>query len=105
MLVQGVTAHAGALAQDSFGCQLVTEVLVNTTGVDKSAAVAAIASLASGDPTSDAHIAATASGGRMLKTLVAGGYFNANEKKVEGIVYSSRFGYFCKLTTVRTRSH
>jgi len=52
---------------------------------DKSAAMNAVASLAAGDPTEDGHIATTAAGGRMLKTLVAGGHYNSKLKKVETI--------------------
>ena len=51
---------------------------------DKSAAIEAVAELASGNPTDEGHVATTAAGGRMLKTLVAGGHYNNKEKKVEG---------------------
>ena len=47
--------------------------------------MSAVASLAAGDPTEDGHIATTAAGGRMLKTLVAGGHYNSKLKKVETI--------------------
>jgi len=45
----------------------------------------AVASLAAGNPTEDGHIATTAAGGRMLKTLVAGGHYNNELKKVETV--------------------
>ncbi|KAI5800095.1 armadillo-type protein [Geopyxis carbonaria] len=85
MLLQGISEHAEALVQDSFGCQLISEALLGVDG-DKSTALEAIAELSStGDPNDNTHFAASAAGGRMLKTLVTGGHYNNKEKKVEVI--------------------
>jgi pumilio family protein 6 len=51
---------------------------------DKASTLERVAEQAAGDPTSEGHIVGTAFGGRMLKTLVAGGHYNPKEKKVEG---------------------
>ncbi|KAL7273201.1 Pumilio y domain member 6 [Rhizina undulata] len=83
MMIQSVAEHAEALAQDSFGCQFIVEVLLGATAGDKTEALARIAELAGGDPGEKEHVVATAFGGRMLKTLVAGGHYNSKEKKVE----------------------
>ncbi|ORY60141.1 armadillo-type protein [Pseudomassariella vexata] len=82
------------LISTSFGCQMVGQALLSAVG-DKAAALAAIASTAAGDPAlsgdvmepaegaweADAekpvvHISRTAHGGRMFKTLIAGGHFD-----------------------------
>ena len=70
-------------ATSSFGCQFLTEVLLGAEG-DKVAALAAVANLAAGDPRpeNEAHIANSAAGCRMLKSLVQGGRFDAKAKKV-----------------------
>jgi pumilio family protein 6 len=80
--LQSITDHAAELVKDSFGCQFLTEVLLGTSG-EKIVALNAVAALAAGNPNSESHVAATAPGGRMLKTLVAGGYYNSKEKRVE----------------------
>ncbi|KAA8894113.1 armadillo-type protein [Sphaerosporella brunnea] len=81
-VLQAIADHAVELVQDSFGCQFIAEVLLGSSG-DKSAALNAVAALATGDPNSESHVVATAAGGRMLKTLVAGGHYNSKEKRVE----------------------
>lgn len=95
-LLAAIAAAPSQLVATSFGCPFVTEVLLNATG-DKTAALEAIASTAGGDPTVEAdateeeinmhkepqvHIAQTAYGGRMLKTLISGGRFDSKTKKV-----------------------
>jgi pumilio family protein 6 len=87
-LLQSITDHAADLVQDSFGCQFITEVLLGASG-EKSAALNAVAALAAGNPNSESHLAATAPGGRMLKTLVAGGHYNSKEKRVEREFFAS----------------
>ncbi|KAK3956379.1 armadillo-type protein [Pseudoneurospora amorphoporcata] len=84
-LLSAVTSHAADLVATSFGCQFVTDVLLSAKG-DKEAALEAIASTAGGDPNAEApedayqalppHISTTIAGGRMFKTLIAGGRFD-----------------------------
>ena len=94
-LLAAVAASPNELACTSFGCQFITDVLLSATG-DKTSALEAIASTAAGDPTpvtttDDAfplppHISLTPFGGKMLKTLLAGGRFDREAgtiKKIE----------------------
>ncbi|RDW88892.1 ARM repeat-containing protein [Coleophoma cylindrospora] len=94
-LLKGIAAAARDLVATSFGCQFVTEALFGTEG-DKSAALAAIAETAAGDPTfvpveteegaeaeqAPPHLASTPFGGKMLKSLIAGGRFDSKTKQV-----------------------
>ncbi|RPB14959.1 ARM repeat-containing protein [Morchella conica CCBAS932] len=82
VLIEGITGNAEDLCANSFGCQFIIEVLLGATG-DKASTLERVAEQAAGDPTSEGHIVGTAFGGRMLKTLVAGGHYNPKEKKVE----------------------
>lgn len=101
----GIAAAAADLVSTSFGCQFISEVLFGAEG-DKSAALAAIAETAAGDPsyvevavteeeTTDiamdapppaTHIANTPSGGKTLKSLVAGGPFDIKTKSIVPVV-------------------
>ncbi|KAL2263342.1 hypothetical protein VTK26DRAFT_7138 [Humicola hyalothermophila] len=86
-LLAAVAASPMDLVATSFGCQFVTDVLLSATG-DKAAALEAVASTAAGDPTPaqtedvdplyppPPHISLTPHGGRMFKTLLAGGRFD-----------------------------
>jgi pumilio family protein 6 len=86
-LLAAVAASPKDLVATPFGCQFVADVLLSATG-DKSAALEAVASTAAGEPTpapsEDAdplyppppHISLTPHGGRMFKTLIAGGRFD-----------------------------
>ncbi|SPQ18973.1 7c9d6a27-3056-4a28-b4c3-e7c87df2c223 [Thermothielavioides terrestris] len=86
-LLAAVAASPKDLVATSFGCQFVTDVLLSATG-DKSAALEAVASTAAGDPSPaqsgdadsayppPAHISLTPHGGKMFKTLIAGGRFD-----------------------------
>jgi pumilio family protein 6 len=86
-LLAAVAASPADLVATSFGCQFVADVLLSATG-DKTAALEAVASTASGDPTptpsEDAdplyppppHISFTPHGGKMFKALIAGGRFD-----------------------------
>lgn len=76
-----IASHAEALAQSSFGCSLITEALISGVG-DKTAAASAVADLASGDPSNEAHISHSPAAGRMLKVLVTGGHFDSEKKEV-----------------------
>lgn len=101
-LLAAISAAPTELVATSFGCQFVTEVLFNAEG-DKSVALEAIASTAGGDPTvvdepaiqdedainthedviPQSHVAQTAHGGKMLRSLIAGGRFNNKTKKID----------------------
>ncbi|TVY48252.1 Pumilio homology domain family member [Lachnellula occidentalis] len=97
-LLKAIEAAAADLVATSFGCQFITEVLFGAEG-DKTAALAAIAQTAGGDPTwvqpevieegaetentqPPSHLANTAFGGKMLKSLIAGGRFDYSTKTV-----------------------
>lgn len=106
-ILKAIEAAAGDLVATSFGTQLITEAIFGAEG-DKSAALQAIAETAQGDPTwvappvvdepmegaepteeapsFVAHIANTPSGGKMLKSLVAGGRFDPKTKNVVPVV-------------------
>lgn len=95
-LLTGVTAAASDLVMDSFGCQLVTEAMFAAVG-DKSAALEAVAATAAGDPTVTApegeeaegaappHLSQTAWGGKLVKSLTAGGKFDRSLGKVKPV--------------------
>ncbi|ODH50831.1 hypothetical protein GX48_02972 [Paracoccidioides brasiliensis] len=72
-----IKASADSLVESSFGCQFITEILFSADG-DKSAALAAVASI----PTSKPKALETPAAGRMLKALVQGGRFNNKTKCV-----------------------
>ncbi|GAB1311209.1 Pumilio y domain member 6 [Madurella fahalii] len=86
-LLAAVTASPKDLVATSFGCQFVTDVLLSATG-DKTAALEAVASTAAGNPTPGVsedvdplyppppHVSLTPHGGKMFKTLIAGGRFD-----------------------------
>jgi pumilio family protein 6 len=105
-LLTAITSAAPYFVNTSFGCHFVTEVLFGADG-DKPSALKAIASTAAGDPTPlgpeipnpesededkinthsttsapQLHIAQTPHGGKMLKTLIAGGRYDPKAKKI-----------------------
>ncbi|KAK3725237.1 Pumilio y domain member 6 [Vermiconidia calcicola] len=82
-LLDFAAKRAENLVQSSFGCQFLTEVLLETEAEEKAAAKTAVAALAASDPTEEGHAAKNAAAGRMLKTLVLGGQFDSKTKKVE----------------------
>ena len=75
-LLELVSKRAESLVSSSFGCQLISEALLETEADQKGAAVKAVADLAIGDPAEAEHIANNAAAGRMLKTLVLGGSYD-----------------------------
>jgi len=93
-LLAAVAAAPLDLISTSFGCQFVADVLLSTVG-DKEQALNAIASTAAGDPEPTAsedvypppnpHISTTAHGGRMFRSLIAGGRFDKELGKVKPI--------------------
>ncbi|KAK4158213.1 armadillo-type protein [Chaetomidium leptoderma] len=86
-LLAAVATSPTDLVATSFGCQFITDVLLSATG-DKTAALEAVALAAAGNPTpaqsEDAdplyppppHISLAPHGGKMFKTLIAGGRFD-----------------------------
>jgi pumilio family protein 6 len=110
MLLSAIAGAPAELVSTSFGSQFVTEVLFGAVG-DKTAALTAVAQTAGGDPTAadpnamevdkpegdamevdgdfkihgngpQVHIANTPHGGRMLRSLIAGGKFDNKAKKI-----------------------
>ncbi|KAL8388420.1 hypothetical protein RB595_009256 [Gaeumannomyces hyphopodioides] len=92
-LLRVIASSAKDLVSTSFGCLLVTEVLLSAVG-DKTEALAAIASTAEGDPSQEResmeeypsakpHPAQDPFAARMLKTLVSGGRFDRALGKVK----------------------
>ncbi|KAL4741417.1 armadillo-type protein [Aspergillus similis] len=82
-LLDLITARAESLFTTSFGCQFLSEVLFDADDSDgkKPTALSAVATAAkSRSDTKDSPFV-----GRMLKSLVQGGRFNAAEKKVEKV--------------------
>lgn len=98
-LLNAIAPAAADLISTTFGCQFITEVMFGAEG-DKTAALAAIAQTAAGDPSyveapkteenttidgeaaAPIHVANTPSGGKTLKALVAGGPFDSKTKSV-----------------------
>ncbi|KAK3383899.1 armadillo-type protein [Lasiosphaeria ovina] len=93
-LLAAVASSPSDLVQTSFGCQFVTDVLLSAQG-DKTSVLEAIASTAASDPTpvvsEDAlapplpHISLTPHGGKMFRTLIAGGRFDKEAGAVKRI--------------------
>ncbi|KAK1089126.1 Pumilio y domain member 6 [Friedmanniomyces endolithicus] len=83
-LLDFVTKRAEVLVKSSFGCQVMTETLLEAhseASVEQRAmAKMAVARLANGDPAEENHVAQNAHAGRMLKTLVLGGAFDPASK-------------------------
>ncbi|KAG0649996.1 Pumilio domain family member [Hyphodiscus hymeniophilus] len=101
-LLKAIATGAADLVATSFGCQFVTEVLFGAEG-DKAGALAAVASTAAGDPTfvqsqdpvqdvalegasTASHIGAVPYGGKMFKTLIAGGRFDSKTRKIVPVI-------------------
>lgn len=82
-LLELVTERASNLVLSTGGCQFISETLLEANGSNKDGAKAAVAELASGDPTSEEHIANSPAAGRMLKSLVLGGSFDPATKTVK----------------------
>lgn len=95
-LLKPIASAAPDLVATAFGCQFVTEVLFRAEG-NKSAALEAIAQTAAGDPSytqspaaevgveneqAPSHIASTPFGGKMIKSLIAGGPFDPKTKQI-----------------------
>lgn len=93
-LLAAIAAAPADLVSTSFGCQFVADALLSAVG-DKEEALSAIASTAAGDPEEavpeDAyppprpHLSLTPHGGKMFKTLIAGGRFDKETGKVKPV--------------------
>ncbi|KAK4197499.1 armadillo-type protein [Triangularia verruculosa] len=95
-LLAAVAAFPRELVTSSFGCQFIADVLLSAVG-DKTAALEAVASTAAGEPNpalpEDAdplyppppHISHTPHGGKLYKTLIAGGRFDRETGTVKRI--------------------
>lgn len=92
-LLEAIVKSAQDLISTSFGCQFVTDVLLGAVG-DKSQALQAVAEAAGGDPSalenSDeeysgeyVHPSQTPWAERMFKTLIQGGRFDKETKKIK----------------------
>ncbi|KAK4551789.1 Pumilio y domain member 6 [Recurvomyces mirabilis] len=83
-MLEFVAKRCGNLVKTSFGCQVLTETLLeassDSASSQKEDAKAAVAQLAHGNPLDAKHVAANAAVGRMLKTLVLGGAFDPETK-------------------------
>lgn len=80
-LLSLITPHSKDLVSTSFGCQFIGEVLLGSPG-GKDPAVNAIAVLAKGSDETKVLLESPAAG-RMLKSLVLGGRFNASRKEID----------------------
>jgi pumilio family protein 6 len=102
-LLKSIESAASDLVLSTFGCQFITEIVFGAEG-DKTATLVAIARTASGDPTMPIsgedgeateggevtesgeapvlHVANTPFGGKMLKSLVAGGRYDSKTKSI-----------------------
>lgn len=92
LLLRAIARIPAEFVSTPFGCQFLAEVLFSAPG-DKTEALKAVAGTAAGDPTAapekdeigldkPPHIAQTAHGARMLKTLIAGGKYDKAAGKV-----------------------
>ncbi|KAK5137367.1 hypothetical protein LTR08_008945 [Meristemomyces frigidus] len=86
-LQEVVLKRAESLVKTSFGCQVISETLLEANSEQsveqKVAAKEAVAQLAVGDPSEAGHIAHDTAASRMLKTLVSGGSFDPATKTTQ----------------------
>lgn len=81
ILLHAIEVQPAGISSTPFGCQFITEVLLDGIG-DKTVALAAVAALAKGDPEEASHLTHSPSAGKMLKALIAGGHYDHQAKKV-----------------------
>lgn len=103
LLITAIEAAASQLSQTLLGCQFLTEVMFGAEEVDKTAALKAIADTASGDPTVlpvtneagettvPGHLANSSAYGKMMKSLILGGRYSFEEKKLIPVVPALNF--------------
>ena len=82
-LLSFIAANAQILVRNSFGCFLISEVLLGAAG-DSQEAQKAVACLTTKDGEVQAALS-NAAAGRMLKTLVQGGHFNAETREIDHV--------------------
>lgn len=82
-LLSLIASNAGVLVSTSFGCQLITEILLEASG-NREPAMAAIVNLASG-PEEERALLISHYGRRMLKKLIDGGRFNQKTKSIDTV--------------------
>ena len=80
-LLSLISSEAKALVSTSFGCQFISEVLLDAPR-GRDSAMNAVTALAKGDDETKALLDSPAAG-RMLKSLVLGGRFNPTTKKID----------------------
>lgn len=80
-LLDLIASQASFLAQSSFGCQFITEVLFGAIG-DAQPALSALAKLGSDKSEESVQVLSTPAVGRMLKALVQGGRFDKETKSI-----------------------
>ena len=80
-LLSMISSEAKALVSTSFGCQLISEVLLGAPR-GRDSAMNAVAALAKGDDETKALLDSPAAG-RMMKSLVLGGRFNPTTKGID----------------------
>ena len=90
-LLKVVAEDTNELMRDPLAIQVAQEILLYAHG-DKTAALNAVAKLAEGDPTQEGHIIKISFTARVYKTLVQGGHYNPQLKKIEVIEPPIRFG-------------
>ena len=80
-LLSLISSEAKALVSTSFGCQLISEVLLGAPR-GRDSAMNAVAALAKGDDETKTLLDSPAAG-RMMKSLVLGGRFNPTTKEID----------------------
>ncbi|KAI4114049.1 MAG: hypothetical protein LQ345_005101 [Seirophora villosa] len=83
-LLSLIASNAPSLIQSSFGCQFITEVLLSApAGSDRAPALSAIIHLTHASDPATTRALHEPSAGRMLKSLVQGGRYNPQTKRVD----------------------
>ncbi|KAK5114883.1 hypothetical protein LTR62_002042 [Meristemomyces frigidus] len=105
-MLEFVTKRAANLVKTSFGCQVITETLLEATSdasiAQRQEAKSAVAQLSTGTLTEAEHIVHNAPAGRMLKTLVLGGAFDSVAKTTK--LAEPRLGFASALYPVIEKS-
>ncbi len=82
-LLSLIASHVEELVSTSFGCQFITEVLLDSTSAEgREPALKAVAALANGSEENQELLKQPAAG-RMLKSLVLGGRFSTATKEID----------------------
>ncbi|PSR99372.1 armadillo-type protein [Coniella lustricola] len=97
-LLDAIATSARDLVSTSFGCQFITDVLLDADSADKTSALQAVAEAAGGDPVAAAaaaseelytgefvHPSQTAWAERMFKTLIQGGRYDKATRSVKPV--------------------